>query len=96
MPLSSVFRDRRAVRLKLLLWDGLGFRLLYRQLDQGVAYARIIEEQVESAETLPHIGEEGSYLLASGRSRRRAANTTRTPSCTNKRAVPRRFRWRRR
>ena len=32
---GHVFRNRRGDRLKLLLWDGLGFWLLYRRLDQG-------------------------------------------------------------
>lgn len=32
---AFVFRNRRGDRLKLLLWDGLGFWLLYRRLDQG-------------------------------------------------------------
>ena len=32
---AFVFRNKRGDRLKLLLWDGLGFWLLYRRLDQG-------------------------------------------------------------
>ena len=32
---AFVFRNKRSDRLKLLLWDGLGFWLLYRRLDQG-------------------------------------------------------------
>ncbi|MBU2795161.1 IS66 family insertion sequence element accessory protein TnpB [Acidithiobacillus sp. VAN18-2] len=32
---AFVFRNRRGDRLKLLLWDGLGFWLIYRRLDQG-------------------------------------------------------------
>ncbi|WP_374759949.1 IS66 family insertion sequence element accessory protein TnpB [Acidithiobacillus thiooxidans] len=32
---ALVFRNRRGDRLKLLLWDGLGFWLVYRRLDQG-------------------------------------------------------------
>ncbi len=32
---AFVFRNRRGDRLKLLLWDGLGFWLLYRPLDRG-------------------------------------------------------------
>ncbi len=32
---AFVFRNRRGDRLKLLLWDGLGFWLLYRRLDHG-------------------------------------------------------------
>ena len=31
----STFRNKRGNRLKLLLWDGLGFWLLARRLDQG-------------------------------------------------------------
>ncbi len=32
---AFVFRNKRGDRLKLLVWDGLGFWLLYRRLDQG-------------------------------------------------------------
>ncbi len=32
---AFVFRNRRGDRLKLLLWDGLGFWLIYRRLDRG-------------------------------------------------------------
>ncbi len=32
---ALVFRNRCGERLKLLLWGGLGFWLLYRRLDQG-------------------------------------------------------------
>jgi transposase len=33
-----VFRNRRGNRLKLLLWDGSGFVLIYKRLDQGTFY----------------------------------------------------------
>lgn len=33
-----VFKNRRSNRLKLLLWDGTGFVLVYKRLDQGTFY----------------------------------------------------------
>jgi transposase len=45
---AFVFRNRRGDRLKLLLWDGLGFWLLYRRLDQGrLHWPRVAEGTVE-------------------------------------------------
>ena len=40
-PFSSqcfVFKNRRNNRLKLLFWDGNGFVLVYKRLDQGTFY----------------------------------------------------------
>jgi transposase len=45
---AFVFRNRRGDRLKLLLWDGLGFWLLYRRLDQGrLHWPRVEDGAVE-------------------------------------------------
>ncbi len=33
-----VFRNRRGNRLKLIIWDGSGFVLVYKRLDQGTFY----------------------------------------------------------
>lgn len=78
-----LFRSRRADRLKILLWEGDGYLLWYKRLEQGLFKLPRVQDQATSLQLKPSelaMLLEGIDLSSVRRSRRYTRKTVEQPA----------------